>query len=265
MVDAENAFNSINREALLHNIGYLCPVIATYIYNCYAISARLFIVGGKELRSREGTTQGDPTAMAAYALGSTLLLDHLQSFKRSVKHVAFADDLTGARKLEEIKIWWDTLMTESRKYGYYPKPSKSFFIVKQHYKEYGERIFAGSNIKITTEGVRHLGAVLGDSSFKEEYLRNEIQSWNNQLETLSKIAEIQPQAACSAYMFGFKQKFTFFLQTVPDIADYLLPIEETLRSRFYISYHRGSYMFRCGKSVTCTSSKIRRLRITKPL
>ena len=48
MVDAENAFNSINREALLHNIEYLCPVIATYIYNCYAISARIFIIGGKD-------------------------------------------------------------------------------------------------------------------------------------------------------------------------------------------------------------------------
>ena len=33
-------------------------------------------------------------------------------------------------------------------------------------------------------------------------------------------------------MFGFKHKFTFFLQAVPDIADYLLPIEETLRSCF---------------------------------
>ena len=107
MVDAENTFHSINRKALLHNIEYLCPVIATYIYNCYAISARLFISGGKELRSREGITQGNPTAMAAYALGLTPLLDHLQSFKRSVKHVAFADDLTGAGKLEEIKIWWN--------------------------------------------------------------------------------------------------------------------------------------------------------------
>ena len=33
-------------------------------------------------------------------------------------------------------------------------------------------------------------------------------------------------------MFGFKHKFTFFLGTVPDIADCLLPIEETLRSCF---------------------------------
>ena len=65
-------------------------------------------------------------------------------------------------------------MTEGSKYGYYPKPSNSFLIVKQHYKEYAERILADSNMKITTEGARHLGAVLGDSSFKEEYLRNEV-------------------------------------------------------------------------------------------
>ena len=33
-------------------------------------------------------------------------------------------------------------------------------------------------------------------------------------------------------MFGFKHKFTFLLRTVPDIVDYLLPIEETLGSHF---------------------------------
>ena len=63
-------------------------------------------------------------------------------------------------------------MTEGPTYGYYPKPSKSFLIVKQHHKEYAERIFTGSNIKITTEGARHLGAILSDICFKEEYLRN---------------------------------------------------------------------------------------------
>ena len=58
--------------------------------------------------------------MAAYALGLTPLLDHVQSVKRSVKHVAFADDLTVAGKLKKIKIWWNTLITEGPKYGYYP-------------------------------------------------------------------------------------------------------------------------------------------------
>ena len=47
MIDAENAFNSINRKVLLRNIDYLYPVITTFLYNCYAISARLFIIGEK--------------------------------------------------------------------------------------------------------------------------------------------------------------------------------------------------------------------------
>ena len=82
------------------------------------------------------------------------------------------------------------------------------------------------------------------------------------MEILSKVAEIQLQAAYSAYMFGFKHKFTFFLHTVPDIADYLLPIEETLRSRFIPAIPA---IFRCVKTVTCTSSEIRRLTIAEPL
>ena len=135
LVDAENAFNSINRKVLLHNTEYICPELATFIYNCYIIPARLFIIGGKELRLREGTTQGVPTAMATYAIGLTPLLDDLQRFGNETKHVAFADDLTGAGKLIQIKSWWDHLQTMGPKYGYYPKPSKSFIIVKHQYEQ----------------------------------------------------------------------------------------------------------------------------------
>ena len=39
---------------------------------------------------------------------------------------------------------------------------------------------------------------------------------------------MQPQAAYSGYLFEFKHKFTFFGRTVPDIAEYVFPIEETL-------------------------------------
>ena len=40
-----------------------------YITNCYITSARLFVIGGGEVLSKERTTQDDPTAMGAYALG----------------------------------------------------------------------------------------------------------------------------------------------------------------------------------------------------
>ena len=65
LIDAENAFSSINRKVILHNLKLTCPIIATYIINCYATPS-LFIVGGGEILSSEGTTQTDPTAMRVF-------------------------------------------------------------------------------------------------------------------------------------------------------------------------------------------------------
>ena len=45
LVDAANAFNNINRQALLHNIKMICPIISQYVINCYHIPARIFIIG----------------------------------------------------------------------------------------------------------------------------------------------------------------------------------------------------------------------------
>ena len=50
LVDAANAFNSINRASMLENISRLCPIAYVYAYNCYAPHARLFVFGGKELK-----------------------------------------------------------------------------------------------------------------------------------------------------------------------------------------------------------------------
>ena len=57
LIDAENAFNFINRKIMLHNFKLICPIIATYIINCYATPSRLFIVDGGEILSSEATTQ----------------------------------------------------------------------------------------------------------------------------------------------------------------------------------------------------------------
>ena len=59
LVNASNAFNSLNRVAAMHNVRVICPIITIYAINTYRAPARLFIIGGKELKSLEGTTQGD--------------------------------------------------------------------------------------------------------------------------------------------------------------------------------------------------------------
>ena len=92
---------------MIHNISIICPIIATFIINCYNTPACLFIIVGKEISTREVTTQGNPTEMAAYAIGMTSLLRFILVYNISnnntTKHVAFVDDFTVARKIEEIK------------------------------------------------------------------------------------------------------------------------------------------------------------------
>ena len=69
LVDAANVLNNTNQNAFLYNIKILCPMFAIYAGNCYRLPSRLFIIGGFELCSSEGTTQGDPLGMAIYAIG----------------------------------------------------------------------------------------------------------------------------------------------------------------------------------------------------
>ena len=73
LVDADSAFNQLNRKAALHNIGVLCPALSTILKNTYSMPAQLF-VGGEVILSEEGTTQGDPLAMPMYAIGVVPLI-----------------------------------------------------------------------------------------------------------------------------------------------------------------------------------------------
>ena len=77
------------------------------------------------------------------------------------------------------------------------------FTFKESKFEHAKNMFSGTCLKVTSAGKRHLGAVIGSQDYKNEYVNNLVTTWKEELETLSKIAEIQPQAAYSAYVHGF--------------------------------------------------------------
>ena len=113
LVDAESAFTSINRKAMLHNMFISCTILSNFISNCYLVPARLFILGNKEIKSKEGTKQGDPTAMAAYALGVTALIHFFYKYvsmnNHRCKELVFTDDFTITGNIEGIRSYWEML------------------------------------------------------------------------------------------------------------------------------------------------------------
>ena len=233
LVDAENAFNRLNRMAALHNIQYICPPFATILINTYRHPARLFIIGGGEIESAEGTTQGDTLAMAFYGLGTNPILQKLKTEIPTVSQVWLADDATGAGKLGSLKDWWDLIQKEGENYGYYVKPAKSWLILKDPMLlEECQQLFSSSPINITIEGKRHLGAAIGSDEFKNTYIDEKIQKWVVNIKNLAGIAKTQPHVAYAAFIHGEQHKYTYFLRTIANISNNLKPLDEVIDNVF---------------------------------
>ena len=128
-MDASNAFNRLNRHVALHNIQITAPLIAPVLINTYRVPSRLFMTGGGEIVSQEGTTQGDPLAMAFYGLSTLPLQNDLRVGEAGVKQVWLADDATGAGKLPKLKRWWDIIVEHGKRYDYYVNEDKSWLIL----------------------------------------------------------------------------------------------------------------------------------------
>ena len=229
LVDATNAFNSINREAALHNISILCPALSTVLCNTYGAPVRLFVVGEGELLSTEGTTQGDPLAMAMYALAVVPLIRQLRHAVSEVSQAWFADDATAAGSLSSLLQWWQHLSSIGPKFGYFPNALKTVLIVKPEYFIDAKSIFADTNIQITDQGQRHLGAALGSRTYAKEYVTQKVTHWVAEVIALADVATTRPHAAYCAFTHGMVGRWVYVMRTIPDISSLFAPLEDAIQ------------------------------------
>ena len=83
-------------------------------------------------------------------------------------------------------------------------------------------------INITTEEYKNLGAALGSRSYFEEYVGEKVEDWVGQVIKLAEFGLSPPKASYAAFTFGLRHWCTYFLKTLPDIADLLEPLERAI-------------------------------------
>ena len=176
--------------------------------------------------SSEGTTQGDPLAMAMFAIATILLIHRLKE-SSSASQVWFADDATAGGELRSLKEWWDELEQIDPDFGYFADASKSWLIVIEENMSDAANIFANTGIQITKEGRRSLGAALGTHSYTEEFVSKQVQKWTEEVKRLATIAESQPHAA--ALTHGLFGRWSYLSRTISNITDLLQPLEDAIR------------------------------------
>ena len=232
LVDATNAFNTLNRQAALHNIQVICPVISTILNNTYKAPVRMFVAGGGEIASREGTTQGDPLAMAMYALAITPLIKRLKEQVPTASQVWFADDSSAAGRLVALRNWWQHLMILGPEFGYFPNAGKTTVVVKEEFLKQAKVLFDETGIKITTDGHKVLGAACGKRSFVDGYVVDKIKEWEEEIDMLSKIAEMYPHAAYTAFTRAIMGKWKYLMRTIDGIGNMFQPLEKAISAKF---------------------------------
>ena len=120
LVDAANAFNSINRLALLWNARVLCPRCSCFLFNTNRGWTPLILKGSPVMLYSKGVTQGDPLSMFLYAV-STLPLIRLIKHPKSSTQVWYADEASACAELFALRDWFYLLIEEWPKYGYFPE------------------------------------------------------------------------------------------------------------------------------------------------
>ena len=204
LVDASNAFNCLNRQVTLLNCGAICPALSHILVNTYRNYSCLF-VDRQCILSKEGTTQGDPLAMAMYAIGTQPLIHKLDGIARQVW---YADDSAAGSTLKNLRRWWDLLVEIGPLYGYFPNGSKTHVLAKPHHVEAAKEIFSDTGIVISTEGERYLGGAVGTSSFVRQHVERKVNCWVNEVEKLAKLHKLNCMQLMRHSPMGFHRSGT---------------------------------------------------------
>ena len=78
----------------------------------------------------------------------------------------------------------------------------------------------------------HLGVVIESTEYKRIYIQEKISQWIKKLQMLCKIAWLEPVAAQSCFITGFKRRSAFYKRTIPNIFSHLKRLDEVITTEF---------------------------------
>ena len=230
MIDATNAFNSINRLSLIWNVRVLWPRASCFIFNTYRGWARLVVRGSEDvLFSHEGIIQGDHLSMFLYAIATLPLIEQTQL--NSIKKLWYADDVSALCSLPSLLLWFEKLQRVGPSFGYFPEPGKCSVIVKESMVDHASSMFEGTGVKVVTS-CRFLGGVIGDHSGKVSFVMQKVREWSHSVQLLASVSKQQPQAAFIGFTKSLQLEWTFLQRVVSDCSSLLADIEDTIISDF---------------------------------
>jgi hypothetical protein len=247
MIDARNAFNTLNRAEAINTAWEYCPIMGRALQNLYATPSALCAQGIEPIMSQEGSTQGCPAGMAMYGIGSIPVIK--KSATEGVLQIWYADDSAAAGKIEGLKRWYEALDKEGPAHGYFVKLPKTAAIVKCHVKpgledkfrevfgeladqeEGGMKVVVGKGAGFGL-GRRYLGVGVGTDAFRRAFVEEKVTKWCTDLDALTKYARTKPHHAYCLLTKSVIPSWRYVMRTMPVDPAIYQPLEDRLVGSF---------------------------------
>ena len=149
-------------------------------------------------------------------------------------------------------------------FGYHANATKSWFIIKEEDTAWAAELFQDTDVQITSEGQRHLGAALGSRTFVETYVTGKVQEWVREIEQLVAIASSQPHAAYAASTHGLSSKWSCLSRTISNISELFQPLENAIRYKLLPTLTGRSAFTEQERGLFARPTRLGGLRIPTP-
>lgn len=211
-IDVKNAFNSVNRDALLSEIKSNIPELYNYLLHCYADPTNL-MYRSNELSSEVGCQQGDPLGPAIFSLAINPIIQNLAS----KFNVWYLDDGTLGGDVDSVLSDLSLIIDKFKSIGLELNFNKCELYIPNSFNDSNNVINKfnqlAPNIKTLNKNTLCL---LGSPIFEEcvpEYIQNSISKFQNHSH---RLLEISPHYALSIIKFClFVPKLTYVLRCCP--------------------------------------------------
>jgi hypothetical protein len=168
--------------------------------------------------------------MFVYGLGILPLIRKLKAEFMQVKQPWYADDAGAGGNFRSIRHFFLRLQEISPDFGYFPEPSKSILIVRNHNLEKARTAFADLKFQITT-GSRYLGGFVGEEEALRSWIKEKTTLWTPAIHEIASASKNFPQSAYAGLQKSLQQEWQFVQRVVKDSGG-SFEVEEALSKAF---------------------------------
>ena len=220
-IDATNAFNQVDRCAMLEQLEANFPEIYNYVLSAYGTPAQLIVNSreeGQTIQSATGVRQGDPLGSFLFCLTIQPMLKEVRD-DFNVDVLAIADDILIAGTVPSCQQALHRMRARGEEIGFRINLSKSVGYAPENH---GATIadmhqLAQSGLNVTSRGITALGVPIGTELFQTEALQGWLEEGQHMLEGIQAVAHIAKDAhgAFLLLKYCYNARIGYLLRCVP--------------------------------------------------